>query len=257
MSSITEGGLGVLDLSGAVAVVSGGSSGIGAATARRLAQNGASVVVGYNSGADRAAELVAELAGDGHSVVHLPVTDAAAIAAAVATVSEKHGRCDVLVNSAGTTKKIPHASLDDLEDEYFDSLLQTNVRGPFGVTRAFVPLLRSTGNATVINVSSISASTGLGSNIAYCAAKGALDTLTMSLGRVLGPEIRVIGVAPAAVDTAFVAGRDREAVAAQAVTTPLRVLVDADDVAVSILGAVTHLRISTGTTLVIDGGKHL
>jgi len=87
--------------------------------------------------------------------------------------------------------------------------------------------------------------------------KAAMDTMSMSLGRALGPQIRVIGVAPAAVNTDFVPGRSREAIEKQALSTPLKVLVDPDDVALAILGAITHLRISTGTTLLVDGGKHL
>ena len=114
-----------------------------------------------------------------------------------------------------------------------------------------------TGDAIVVNVSSISGSTALGSNIAYCAAKAALDNLTMSLGRVLGPEIMVIGVAPAAVDTGFVPGRGWSAMLAQAATTPLQVVVAPDDVAIAIIGAITHFRVATGTTFLVDGGKHL
>lgn len=79
----------------------------------------------------------------------------------------------------------------------------------------------------------------------------------MSLGRVLGPEIRVIGLAPAAVDTSFVAGRGRDAIAAQAASTPLKVMVHPDDIADAAPAVVTQLRVATGTTFVVDGGKHL
>lgn len=257
MDRIRTGGLGVLPLRDRIAVVAGGSSGIGAATARRLAEQGASVVVGYHRGKDRAADLVAQLPGSGHSCAPMPMEDSAGLAEAARFVGREYERCDILVNSAGVTRKVSHADLWALDDDLFDSLLRINVRGPFATIRAFAPLLESTGDAIVVNVSSISGSTASGSNIAYCAAKAALDNLTMSLARVLGPAVRVIGVAPAAVDTAFVPGRDRQAVVAQAGRTPLQVVVTPDDVATSIVGAVTHFRISTGTTFVIDGGKHL
>ncbi|HKS50099.1 MAG TPA: SDR family oxidoreductase [Amycolatopsis sp.] len=257
MSEARPGGLGTLPLAGKVAVVTGGSSGIGAAAACRLAAQGASVVVGFHRGTDRAADLVARLPGDGHRPVSMPVENSRRLEEVAQLVEREYGRCDVLINSAGATRKVAHADLEALNDELFDSLMRINVRGPFATVRAFAPLLAGTGDAVVINVSSISGSTASGSNVAYCAAKAALDNLTMSLGRALGPAIRVIGVAPAAVDTGFVPGRERQAVVAQAAGTPLQVVVDPDDVAVAIVGAVTHFRISTGTTFVVDGGKHL
>ena len=257
MPDLRRGDLGEYDLSGRVAVVTGGSSGIGAATVRRLATAGATVVVGYNAGADRANALVAELPGQEHRSVHLPLEDSAAIGVAAAMVKQAFGKLDVLVNSAGLTKAVPHADLDALDDATFDRIMVANVRGPFATIRAFVPLLRASGDGVVINVSSLAGSTGQGSSIAYCASKAALDTMGLSLGRVLGPEIRIIGVAPAAVATGFVKGRSMEVVEKQAAGTPLRTVMQADDVAQAIMAAITHLRLSTGTTLVVDGGRHL
>ncbi len=109
----------------------------------------------------------------------------------------------------------------------------------------------------IVNVSSLSGTTGLGSSIAYCASKAALDTIGLSLARVLGPQIRVLGVSPAAVATDFVPGRERAAVEKQAASTPLKTVKEAEDVSMAILSAVTHLRLSTGTTIVVDGGRHL
>ncbi|MCX5554506.1 SDR family NAD(P)-dependent oxidoreductase [Streptomyces sp. NBC_00038] len=257
MYEVRNGGLDALRLEGKVAVVTGGSSGIGAATANRLAEQGALVVVGFHHGADRAAQVVAHLPGTGHRHLAMSIEDSPQLSEAAQFVENHYGRCDVLVNSAGMTRKVAHSDLGALDDELFDSLMRVNVRGPFAVVRAFASLMQSTGDAIVVNVSSISGSTALGSNIAYCAAKAALDNLTMSLGRVLGPEIRVIGVAPAAVDTGFVPGRGRSAMLAQAAATPLQVVVAPDDIAIAIIGAVTHFRVATGTTFLVDGGKHL
>jgi 3-oxoacyl-[acyl-carrier protein] reductase len=256
--NLRAGGQGEYRLEGRVAVVTGGSSGIGAATVRRLAAAGASVVIGYNSGADRAAALVAELPGPGcHLALHIPMEDSAAIRDAAAKVEAAYGRCDVLVNSAGVTRAVPHADLEGLDDASFDRILITNVRGPFSTIRAFAPLMKRGGDAVVVNVSSLSASTGLGSSIAYCASKAALDTMGMSLARVLGPEVRIISVSPAAVATDFVPGRGREGVERQAATTPLKTVAEADDVALAIMAAATHLRLTTGTAILVDGGRHL
>jgi 3-oxoacyl-[acyl-carrier protein] reductase len=254
---IRAGGQGEYGLKGRVAVVTGGSSGIGAATAKRLAAAGARVVVGYNNGRDRAELLLRQLAGDGHLALHIPMEDSAAIAAAAETVRQQCGRTDVLVNSAAVTRAVAHADLDGLDDATFDRILITNVRGPFSTIRSFAKLLRAAGDSVVINISSLSGTTGLGSSIAYCASKAALDTMALSLARVLGPEVRVLNVSPAAVATDFVPGRGREAVEKQAASTPLKIVAEADDVALAVMAGITHLRLTTGSAIVVDSGRHL
>lgn len=257
MSELRAGGRGEYKLQGRVAVVAGGSSGIGAATAVRLADAGAQVIVGYNNGRERAETLVSQLAGKGHMALNLSMENSAAIGAAVDRIRPRFGRVDVLINSAGITRAIAHADLDGLSDDIFDRILTTNVRGPFSTVRAFAPLLRASGDGVIVNVSSISGTTGLGSSIAYCASKAALDTMGLSLARVLAPEVRVLTVSPAAVATDFVPGRDRAALEKQATSTPLKIVAEPDDVALSILAAITHLRLTTGSAVVIDGGRHL
>jgi 3-oxoacyl-[acyl-carrier protein] reductase len=245
------------DLAGKVALVTGGSSGIGAATARRLAAAGAAVWVGYNRGADRAQAVAAELSGTGHRTVKLPMEDSTAIKAAIAAIRGAHGRLDILVNSAGFTRAIPHGDLEALDDETFDAVLRANVRGPFATIRAAAPLMKETGDAVIVNLSSISGFTGSGSSIVYCASKAALDVMCKSLARVLGPEIRVLNVSPAAVDTDFVPGRSRAAIEKAAATSPLKKVMGPDDVAMTVMACVTHLRFTTGAIVVADGGRHL
>lgn len=259
MSELRQGGQGPYPLEGRVAVIAGGSGGIGKATAARLAADGARIVIGYNSGAERAEAIVAELGGAaaGHMALRLPMDDTAAIEAAAARVESEYGHAHILINSAGITKAVPHGNLEELDDATFDGILVTNVRGPFATIRAFAPLLRKGEDSVIINVSSISAETGLGSSIAYCASKAALDTMSKSLARVLGPEVRVISVSPAAVATDFVPGRGREGVEKQAAITPLRRICEPDDVALAIEAAVTHLRSTTGSVIQVDGGRHL
>src|SRR5215472_7224348 len=184
-----------------VAIVTGGSSGIGAASARRLAAAGARVVVGYNRGLERAEKLIAELPGTGHCAMHLPLEDTAQIRRVAAAVSDQFGRGDILVNSAGFTRMVPHADLEALDDDLIDAVLTANVRGPFATIRAFVPLLRASGDGVIVNISSGAAQNGTGSSIIYGASKAALNTMSMALARVLGPEIRVVVVAPGMVHT--------------------------------------------------------
>jgi 3-oxoacyl-[acyl-carrier protein] reductase len=106
-------------------------------------------------------------------------------------------------------------------------------------------------------VSSVAAFTGLGSNIAYCAAKAAMDITAVSMARAFGPEVRFLSVSPASVDTDFVPGRSRDEMLKKAAATPLGRLVSPEDVALAVLACVTHLRTATGTRIVIDGGHRL
>ena len=107
----------------------------------------------------------------------------------------------------------------------------------------------------IVNISSVAAITGSGSNIAYGGSKAALDTMALSLARVLGPEIRVMTVSPAAVDTAFVPGRTTAMVEKVAASTPLKRVVQADEVAAAVMAAITHLTASTGMVISVDGGS--
>jgi 3-oxoacyl-[acyl-carrier protein] reductase len=244
-----------MDLKDKVAVITGGSGAIGAATARRMAAAGAKIVVGYNSNPDQAETVAKSLFGSGHRTLRIPMLETALIREAAATVEKEYGRCDVLVNSAGFTRMIPHHDLEALTDDLIDSIFAANVRGPFATIRAFAPLMKKSGDACIVNISSVAAIIGTGSNIAYGASKAALDTMALSLARILGPEIRVLTVSPAAVDTAFVPGRTTAMVEKVAATTPLKRVVKADEVAQAVMAAVVHLTSTTGWIIPVDGGK--
>jgi 3-oxoacyl-[acyl-carrier protein] reductase len=243
-----------------VAVITGGTGGIGAATARALAAAGFCVAVGYRQSAAAAESLAAGLPGTGHMAVNALVNDSMSLRAMAAAIGERYARCDVLVNCAGTTRFVPHDDLDGLDDALIDEILTTNVRGSFAAVRALQPLLRESphpGGAAVINISSIAARTAMGSNIMYCASKAALDNMTQSLARALAPAVRVISVSPGLVDTEFVKSLDPAWRYSQAARTPLGRLALPDEVAAAVIVAVRDLTFTTGCVLSVDGGRPL
>jgi NAD(P)-dependent dehydrogenase (short-subunit alcohol dehydrogenase family) len=243
-----------------VAVVTGGTGGIGAAICTALAAAGFAVVVGYRRSASAAETLAARLPGPGHAALSAPVTDSAALKSMAAAVAERYGRCDVLVNCAGTTRFVPHGDLEGLDDALIDEILATNVRGSFASLRALLPLLRLSsrpGGGVVINISSVAARTAMGSNVMYCASKAALDNMTQSLARALAPAVRVMSVSPGLVDTEFVKSLDPQWRDTQAARTPLGRLAAPEEVAAAVLTAVRDLTFSTGCVLAVDGGRPL
>ncbi len=247
----------LLTLKGRVVVVTGGSSGIGAACVRAFAKEGAVVVIGYHRGYERAEQLLKELPGTGHCTLQISLTEIDSHQELAQQLKKMFGKIDVLVNSAGYTKLIPHTQIEELTPHFFNEIFCANAIGPYSIIRSLLPLLEASPDAVVVNVSSVSAFTGSGSNIAYCASKAALDTMTMSLARAFGPPVRFLCVSPAAVDTDFVVGRDRSELQRKAANTPLGRIVTPDDVALSVLACATHLKTATGTRIVIDGGHTL
>lgn len=249
-----------LSQAGKVVLVIGGSGGVGRAAALLFAQAGAHVVITHRPGDDKArqaAALVASYPGANHAALPADVARTETLTALRDEVQRRYGRLDVLVNSAGYTKPIPHADLDALTDELIDDMFRVNWRGQFAAVRAFAPLLKASGDGLIVSVSSIAAMNGNGSSIAYGAVKAGIDAMTKSLGRALAPEIRVLGVAPGVVDTGFVPGRGAEFNAKTAATTPLKRVATAEDVGAAILACATLLGYSTGSTIVVDGGRAL
>ncbi|MET4476726.1 SDR family oxidoreductase [Bradyrhizobium sp. F1.13.3] len=247
-------------MTGKVVLVVGGAGSIGAAAARLFASLGASVVISHRDEAKEAssaAEVAATLAGAGHAALVADVAQTATLTALRGEMERRYGRLDVLVNAAGFTKPVPHADLDALDDELIDRMFAVNWRGQFASIRTFAPLLKASGDGLIVSLSSIAGSNGIGSSIAYCAAKAGIDVMTKSLARVLAPEVRVLAVAPGVVDTAFVPGRSADFNAKTASTTPLKRIATADDIASAILACATQLGFATGTTLVVDGGRSL
>lgn len=244
-------------LDGKVALVTGGAGGIGSAISRALAEAGLHVVVSYNRNAERARALIDTLPGNQHVACPAQIDNSNSLSALVASIRDRYGRLDVLVNNAGTTRYVPHADLDALDDALIDEIFRVNWRGSFATTRACRGLLSESGDGLIVNITSIAGSTGNGSNIAYCASKAALNMATLSLARALAPSIRVVAVAPGLVEGEYASGFDQAWKQAQVDKTPLGRLATPNDVAQTVVALMTHLRFVTGAIIPVDGGRPL
>lgn len=244
-------------MQGQVALVTGGGGGIGSAISRRLAAAGAGVVITWHSDRAKAETVADSLVGNNHLVVQASVTDGDALEAVAGQIAERYGRLDLLVNNAGITTPVPHADLDGLSDEWIDRIFQTNWRGAFAAIRACKELLLAGDGGTVVNLSSVAAVTGIGSNVAYCASKAALDSMTRSLARALAPKVRVVSVSPGWVLGEYAARMDPAYIQQQAELTPLKRLASPEDVAETVWAVATKLTFMTGNTVPVDGGRPL
>jgi ketoreductase RED2 len=238
---------------GKVALVTGSSSGIGEATARAFAAEGATVVVNSSSSVETGAAVAASLPAAAY--VQADVRDPDASTALVEAVVDRFGHLDVLVNNAGITKVISHADLDAVTDEVFRDILEVNVLGTWRLTKLAMPHLKATGDGAVVNITSIAGVRPTGSSIPYAASKAALNHITALLARVTGPEVRVNAVAPGLVRTPWTAdwGFMHDAMKGAA---PLARSAEPTDVA-SVVLDVAAAAYMTGQVVVVDGGLTL
>ncbi len=257
-------GRAAVSLEGGVAIVTGSSSGIGAACVRMLADKGCNVVINYSRNPDPAEKVAAECRAKGVEalVVRANVGDDAECRRLVQETVDRWGRLDGLVNNAGTTKFVAHPDLDGLSAQDFQEIYQINVVGPFQLARAAAPHMRKGGRGSIVNISSVAGVMGLGSSIAYAASKGALNTITLSLARVLGPEIRVNTVCPGFVQGEWL----RQGLGADVYdarkknleeTTPLRKAGTAEDMAEVAVWLLEGGNLITGEIFLVDAGFHL
>ncbi len=241
------------EFSNRVALVTGATSGIGAAIARRLAALGASVVINSAHSAEAGRRIAAEL-GENALYVQADIADRDAPRILLDATLQRFGRLDILVNNAGWTTVVPHGDLDALSDEIFDKTFAVNVTGTWRLSKAAMPYLAKSEDGNLLTITSIAGVRPVGSSIAYSMAKAALNQMTRLLAKSCGP-VRVNAVAPGLVETPWTAdwAAQHEAVKARA---PLGRSATTDDCVEAALGLL-RTRYATGHVFVVDGGLTL
>ena len=247
-----------------VAIVTGSSRGVGAATAKLLAKEGFNVVVNFSKSEEEAKKIAAacEALGAETLLCQANVAQDADCRRMVEETVKKWGRVDALVNNAGTTKFCAADNLEGLSKEDFLDIYGVNLVGPYQMIRAVAPHMKTQGKGVVVNVASIAGVMAIGSSVAYIASKAALIAVTKALARALGPEIRINAVCPGFIQGEWLKdgmGQELyEAVKNHLETTlPLRATCTPEKVAQAIFLFMGKADLVTGETLLFDGGQHL
>lgn len=246
-----------------VAIITGGGTGIGAASARRLAERGYDVLINYSRSREPAEALAAELTAAGGDALAAAgnVAEDADCRALVAAALGRWGRLDALVHSAATTQFAPMSDLAAQDAADFQRIYAVNVIGGYQMARAAETALKAAPEGAVVMISSTASQTGVGSSYAYAASKGALNTLTLALARNLAP-VRVNAVLPGGIDgdwlrkglgdAAFEAARS-----AVSASSALGKMSTPDDIARIVMALICDAPVITGQLITADAGASL
>jgi 3-oxoacyl-[acyl-carrier protein] reductase len=239
-----------------VALITGGGTGVGRSTCLQLAQRGFQLAINYSRSKDDAEATAAEASEHGIRAITIAcdVSSDADVRQMIEKVGKEFGRLDVLVNNAGMTHFVQHTDLEAMTEDKWDRILAVNLKGPFFVSRAAIPLIRESGGGSIVNVASVAGVAGSGSSIAYAASKGGLITLTKSLAKAFAPDIRVNAVCPGPIISRWLEDH-QDMVDAAIRITPLKRASTTDDIADAIVFLATTAQNMTGQALIVDGGR--
>jgi 3-oxoacyl-[acyl-carrier protein] reductase len=239
-----------------VALITGGGTGVGRSTTLQLAERGFHVAINYSRSADDAEQTAADARQQDVKAITLAcdVADDGQVRGMIERCRTEFGRLDVVVNNAGTTHFVQHTDLEAMTEDKWDRILAVNLKGPFFVSRAAIPLLRASGGGSIVNVASVAGVAGSGSSIAYAASKGGLITMTKSLAKAFAPDIRVNAVCPGVIVSRWLEGHE-DMVEAALKITPLKKASSTDDIADVVTFLACDAGMMTGQALVVDGGR--
>jgi 3-oxoacyl-[acyl-carrier protein] reductase len=249
------------NLAGKTALVTGGASGIGFATAKMLAGFGATVAINFLNDDARGPEAVDKLVSTGGSAIMAPgsVGEAGGAEAMVLKAVADLGRLDLLVNNAGTPgtrHRIAPPNLDLITEDLWTTLLEVNLKGVFRCAKAAAPALKAAGGA-IVNTASIAGLGRAGSSLAYSATKAGVVSLTQNLARALAPEVRVNAIAPGAVDSSWMVEWTNEERQQSIERALLKRRCQPEDLAEVIVFLGFGAAMVTGQTVTVDGGLTL
>ena len=251
------------NLTGNVALITGASRGIGRACALSLAAEGATIVINYVSNQDAAESVKSDIESLGSQavIVQGDVSNEEQARDVVAAAESEFGQVDILVNNAGITKFPDTQNLSSLNINAFNEIYSVNVGGAYQMCSVAEQMLKEA-KGSIVNISSHSGISGMGSSIAYAASKGALNTMTLGLARAFSPDVRVNAICPGFVDTDWMSKKlDQKELQKfkkkVSEISPLQEIVSADDVAEATSWFALGGNLITGQLLVIDGGVHL
>ena len=247
-----------MKLEGAVALVTGGSGGLGKAICKALAESGVSVAVGYKDGRDRADQVCESIAASGGKAVPVGLDQSSetSIKAAIDEVVEAFGGLDILVNNAAMAKGVPFPDLDALSTDLWDTTMQVNLRGPWLVSKYAAPRLKASKWGSIVNIAAMAGMKPMGASIAQSVSKAGTIQLTRCLAVALAPDVSVNCVAPGLMEgtelTKNISDAFRDGFKSQSV---LGATTSLDDVAGQVVQFCQSETI-TGQTLVVDGGVY-
>ena len=244
-------------LKGKTALITGGGTGIGRSIALLLASHGVNIAINYSRSEKDASETKEEVLSKNvkSQIYKANVGTDSEVRQMMSDVIRDFGSLDILVNNAGVTHFVEHADLEGLKEEYWDNIMNVNVKGLFFCCRAAADELKNN-NGCIVNITSIAGLTGLGSSIAYSASKAAAISVTKSLARVMAPQVRVNSIAPGVVETRWVDGQ-KDHIKRLAAGTPLGRVAGPDDVAEVAYALIANANFVTGQTIVVDGGAFI
>ncbi|MED4023115.1 SDR family oxidoreductase [Priestia aryabhattai] len=245
------------DFKNKVFIITGGGTGVGKATALKLADKGAKLVINYSNSEKEAKKAVEEILEKGSMAFAFKanVANENEVNEMIHQTIAQFGRLDGLVNNASITAQIPMHDLESATDDVWDSLYDINVKGMFHCVKAAVPHMKKQKSGAIVNVGSVAGKTGIGSSIPYAATKAAIHTMTKSLAIALAPHIRVNCISPGAVDTRWWSGNE-DKMYQLAGNLLLQRISSPEDIADAILFQLKQESV-TGQVFTIDNGQTL